>query len=138
MSNKLWHTSGVVDMKVLENNKVGLKFTGEDGTNRALTIPVTHTLILACALFDLAEKASKTHEIGDTLTNLPNLRPTAVSVGEARDGSAFSLLFQIGKNAELQVPLSPETTESLAAGLIEVLRRHGRTPQDLKGAGTRH
>lgn len=138
MSMQFWHTKGVVDMKPLESDRIGLKFVGEDDAKRVLTIPANHTATLACALFALAEKISKTHDIGDTLTNLPNLRPTSVAVGEARDGSAFSLLLQIGENVEMHVVLSAETTEALAAGLTAVLHRHGRAPQDLQGGGTRH
>ncbi|WP_422366388.1 hypothetical protein [Pelagibius sp.] len=139
MSSQFWNTKGVIDMQPLENNTVGLKFAGEDDVNRVLTIPANHTAVLACALFELAGRISKTHDVGDTLTNLPNLSATSVAVGEARDGSCFSLVVRTGENVEMQVVLTAETTEALAAGLIEVLQRHGRAPQDLAGDdGPRH
>ncbi len=138
LANEYWDTKGVVDMAALENGRIGLKFAGEDGVQRVLTIPASHAVILIVSLTDFAGKIAKTHDVGDAISDIQKLTVESISVGSARDGSEYSLMLRTVDNLELHLRLPVPTTEALAAGLISTLAEHGRSPADLKGEGPVH
>ena len=139
MANQLyWDTKGVVNFAALENGRIGLKFAGEDDTQRVLTIPASHAVILIVSLADFAGKIASTHDVGDAISNVQRLNVDSIGVGSARDGSEYSLLLRTVDNLELHLRLPVPTTEALAAGLIETLAEHGRSPADLKSKGPHH
>ncbi len=135
MATPIWDTKGVVEFAALENGRIGLKFAGEDGKQRVLTIPASHAVILIVSLADFAGKIADTHDIGDTISDVQRLTVESISIGAARDGSEYSLVLRTIDKLELHLRLPVPTTEALAAGLIETLAEHGRSPADLKGEG---
>ncbi len=138
MADMYWDTKGVVDFAALENGRIGLKFAGEDGVQRVLTIPASHAAILIVSLTNFASKIARTHDIGDTISDIQQHIINSVGVGSAPDGSEYSLVLRTVDNLELHLRLPVTTTEALAAGLIETLAEHGRSPADLKGEGPLH
>ena len=138
MADMYWDTKGVVDIAALENGRIGLKFAGEDGVQRVLTIPASHAVILIVSLTNLAGKITKTHDVGDTISDIQQLNIDSVGVGSAPDGSEYSLVLRTVDNLELHLRLPVITTEALAAGLIATLAEDGRSPADLKGEGLHH
>ncbi len=138
MVDMYWDTKGVVDFAALENGRIGLKFAGEDGVQRVLTIPASHAVILIVSLTNLAGKITKTHDVGDTISDIQQLNIDSVGVGSAPDGSEYSLVLRTVDNLELHLRLPVPATEALAAALIETLAEHGRSPADLKGKGPHH
>ena len=138
MDTMYWDTKGVVEFAALENGRIGLKFAGEDGVQRVLTIPASHAVILIVSLADFASKIASTHDVGDAISDVQRLNVDSIGVGAARDGSEYSLLLRTVDNLELHLRLPVTTTEALAAGLISTLAEHGRSPADLKGEGPHH
>ena len=138
MPDLYWDTKGVVEFAALKNGRIGLKFAGEDGVQRVLTIPASHAVILIISLTDFASKIAKTHDVGDAISDIQKLTAKSISVGSARDGSEYSLVLTTADNLELHLRLPVPTTEALAAGLIATLAEHGRSPADLKGEGSHH
>ncbi len=92
MADMYWDTKGVVDIAALENGRIGLKFAGEDGVQRVLTIPASHAAILIVSLTNFAGKIARTHDIGDTISDIQQLIIDSVGVGAAPDGSDYSLV----------------------------------------------
>ena len=135
LANTYWDTKGVVEFAALENGRIGLKFAGEDGVQRVLTIPASHAVNLIVSLTDFAGKIASTHDIGDAISDVQRLTAESVAIGSARDGSEYSLVLRTVDNLELHLRLPVTTTEALAAGLISTLAEHGRSPADLKGEG---
>ncbi len=138
MADMYWDTKGVVDFAALENGRIGLKFAGEDGVQRVLTIPASHAVILIVSLADFAGKIASTHDVGDAISDVQRFTVDSVAVAAARDGSEYSLVLRTVDNLELHLRLPVTTTEALAAGLISTLAEHGRSPADLKGDGPHH
>ena len=138
MATPFWDTKGVVDLAALENGRIGLKFAGEDGVQRVLTIPASHAVIMILSLIDFASKITKTHDVGDSISDLQRLNVDSISVGAAHDGSEFSLIVRTVDQLEAHFGLPAATTEALAAGLISTLAEHGRLPADLTGEGLSH
>ncbi len=138
MAISYWDTKGVVELAALENGRIGLKFAGEDGVQRVLTIPASHAVILIVSLADFASKIASTHDVGDTISDVQRLQVDSIGIGSARDGSEYSLVLRTVDNLELHLRLPVTTTEALAAALISTLAEHGRSPADLKGKGPLH
>ncbi len=135
MADMYWDTKGVVDFAALENGRIGLKFAGEDGVQRVLTIPASHAVILIVSLADFAGKIAKTHDIGDTISDVQQFTVESVGVGSAPDGYEYSLVLRTIDKLELHLRLPVIATEALAAGLISTLADDGRSPAALKGEG---
>ncbi len=135
MADMYWDTKGVVNLAALENGRIGLKFAGEDGVQRVLTIPASHAVILIVSLADFAGKIAKTHDIGDTISDIQQFNVESVGVGSASDGSEYTLVLRTIDKLELHLRLPVITTEALAAGLISTLADDGRSPAALKGEG---
>ncbi len=138
MAISYWDTKGVVELAALENGRIGLKFAGEDGVQRVLTIPASHAVNLIVSLTDFASKIASTHDIGDAISDVQRFTVNTVGVGSARDGSEYSLVLRTVDNLELHLRLPVTTTEALAAALISTLADDGRSPADLKGEGPYH
>ncbi len=138
MADMYWDTKGVVHLAALKNGRIGLKFAGEDGVQRVLTIPASHAVNLIVSLTNFAGKIASTHDVGDAVSDVQRLNVDSIAVGSARDGSEYSLVLRTVDNLELHLRLPVPTTEALAAGLIETLAEHGRSPADLKGKGPHH
>lgn len=138
MTDLYWDTKGVIDMAALENGRIGLKFAGEDGTNRVLTIPASHAVILILSLTDFASKITKTHSVGDTISDVQRLKVDSIGIASARNGSEFSLVVKTVDQLEAHFALPAKTAEALAGGLISMLAEHGRKPENLKTQSPMH
>lgn len=132
MTDLYWDTKGVIDMAALENGRIGLKFAGEDGTNRVITIPASHAVILILSLTDFASKIAKTHNIGDKISDVQRFKVDSIGIGSADDGSEFSLVLTTVNQLEAHFALPAKTTAVLAAGLISTLAEHGLEPENLE------
>ena len=138
MADTYWDTKGVTNIAALKNGRLALKFAGEDGNNRVLTIPASHAINLITSLRSLASQVAKTHDVGETISDTQRLTADSIGVGSAPDGSEFSLMVRTSDKLELHLGLPPRTAEALAAGLISTLAEHGREPENLKSDSPKH
>ena len=136
--DQYWDTKGVTDLAALKNGRIGLKFAGEDGVNRVLTIPAGHAVPLILSLTDFASKITKTHNVGDKISDVQRMTVDSIGVGSASDGSEFSLVVRTVDRLEGHFALPVSVTKALAAGLTSVLAEHGLEPESLQSEGPTH
>lgn len=135
--DQFWDTKGVTEFRALDDGRIAMKFAGENGKNRVLTIPASHATILILSLADFASKITKTHDVGD-IASVQRFKVESVSVAAATDGSEYAIALTTVDQLEAHFGLPAATAEALAAGLIATLAAHGRSPTALTGDGPKH
>ena len=129
-----WDTIGVTNIGVMdEGRRFNLQFTGTDGAVRNIFVPheavgpfVASLLAIQVPARDERIKSGiETGDVGGEISGQFLLGVSQIQIAADEQGTEYVLNIRTGDGLDLRFQLDPNSTVSLAVGLVAILAKHG-------------